>query len=81
MPQRPGHGSWHFLFMHALSDGQSELTTHSGLQLGGEPIISGRQEQSHLSPICLGELLFAPHGFGLQGSSSTTGSTTKMSLF
>ena len=64
--------------MHALSDGQSELITHSGLQLGGEPIISGRQEQSHLSPICLGGLLLGPQGFGLHGSTSAIiGSTAK----
>ena len=64
--------------MHALSDVQSELITHSGLQLGGEPIISGRQEQSHLSPICLGGLLLGPQGFGLHGSTSAIiGSTAK----
>ena len=63
--------------MHALSDEQSELTTHSGLQFGGVPIISGRQEQWHLSPICLGGLLFGPQGLGWQGSSSTTGAIAK----
>lgn len=30
-PQMPGHGSTHLLRMQALSDGQSELNTHSGL--------------------------------------------------
>ena len=63
--------------MHALSDEQSELTTHSGLQFGGVPIISGRQEQWHLSPICLGGLLLGPQGLGSQGSSSTTGAIAK----
>lgn len=31
-PQVPGQGSWHLLRMQALFDGQSELSTHSGLQ-------------------------------------------------
>ena len=74
MPQRPGQGSWHFLLMQALSVGQSAFTTHSGRQLGGDPIISGRQEHWHLSPIRRGGLLFGPQGFGSHGSSATTGS-------
>ena len=31
-------------------------------------------EQSHRSPLLRGGLEYGPHGFGLQGSSSTTGS-------
>ena len=71
-PQRPGHGSWHFRLMQALSEEQSELTTHSGRQLGGEPIISGRQEHWQRSPITRGGLLFGPHGFGSHGSTYST---------
>jgi hypothetical protein len=37
-PHVPGQGSLHFWFIQALSSGHSELTTHSGLQLGGVPI-------------------------------------------
>lgn len=37
-PQVPWHGSTHFWFMQALSNGHSELTTHSGLQFGGLPL-------------------------------------------
>lgn len=37
-PHVPGQGSVHFRFWQALSKGHSELTTHSGLQLGGDPI-------------------------------------------
>lgn len=36
-PQEPSHGFLHRSAMHALSDAQSEFTTHSGRQLGGEP--------------------------------------------
>ena len=51
-----------------MSDEQSEFTTHSGRQLGGEPIISGRQEHWQRSPITRGGLLFGPQGFGSHGS-------------
>ena len=73
-PQSPGQGSWHFLLIHALSVGQSALIIHSGLQFGGEPIIPGRHVHWHLSPTFLGGFVFGPQGFGLQGSSSMTGS-------
>ena len=59
--------------MQALSEGQSELTTHSGRQLGGDPIISGRQEHWHCPPMFLGGLEFGPHGFGTHGSGITGG--------
>jgi hypothetical protein len=32
------HGLTHFWFSQALSCGQSELISHSGLQLGGDPL-------------------------------------------
>lgn len=31
VPQVPGHGSLHLLYMHALFLGQSLFSTHSGL--------------------------------------------------
>lgn len=46
IPQVPGHGSMHFWFKQARSNGHSELLTHSGLQVGGLPINPGTQEQT-----------------------------------
>ena len=63
--------------MHASSELHSELTTHSGLQFGGEPIIFGEQLQSQRSPTVRGGMELLPHGFGLQGSVST-GSITEV---
>ena len=60
--------------MQASAEGQSELTTHSGLQFGGDPIISGKHEHWQRSPICRGGKALSPHGFGSQGSSATIGS-------
>ena len=74
LPHKPGQGSIHFWFLHALSVGQSELRMHSGRQFGGEPIIPGKQEQSQRSPTFLGGLEYGPQGFGSQGSSAITGS-------
>ena len=77
-PHKPGHGSWHLRLIQALSDGQSELTVHSGLQFGGEPIIWGWQLHSQRSPTTLGKFEFGPQGLGSQGStSSTIGSIAK----
>lgn len=45
-PHVPGHGSVHFLLIHALSCGHSELTTHSGLQVGGVPMLPVAHEQT-----------------------------------
>lgn len=36
-PHDPSHGLRQRSAIHDLSDGQSELTTHSGLQFGGAP--------------------------------------------
>ena len=77
MPQRPGHGSTHLWFLQANSVGQSLLNIHSGWQFGGLPIMFGWQEQSQRSPCLLGGLEYGPQGLGLQGSSSTIGSTAK----
>ena len=42
IPQVPGQGSTHLFLWQALFDGQSELTTHSGLQATyGSPKYSG----------------------------------------
>lgn len=45
-PQAPGQGSLHLRLLHALFWGHSELTTHSGLQVGGLPIYPWTQEQT-----------------------------------
>lgn len=37
LPQAPGHGLMHFWLEHASLNLQSELTMHSGRQLGGLP--------------------------------------------
>jgi hypothetical protein len=59
-PQVPGHGSTHFCLTHALSLGQSELITHSGLQpTYGSPWYSGRHEHIPSRHCALG-----PHGDG-----------------
>lgn len=52
--------------MQAFVKVHSELTVHSGLQPGGLPIYSGRQEQTACPFTCL-HWLFGPHGEGLQG--------------
>jgi hypothetical protein len=77
-PHKPGQGSTHFCCLHALSEGQSWFRMHSGLQLGGEPVIPGRQVQSHLSPFLLGKFEYCPQGLGSHGSSSITGSIAKI---
>lgn len=65
-PQVPGQGSLHFWLMQAKCEGHSGLLTHSGLQFGGCPTNSGKQEQDGLSPIGLHKAL-GPQGFGWQG--------------
>ena len=67
----------HFLEMQARLGLQSAFKTHSGLQLGGLPIILGRHEHWQLSPITLGILEFGPQGLGSQGSSAIIGSVAK----
>ena len=56
--------------MHADSSGHSELTTHSGRQFGGVPIMCGSQLHTHRSPTTRGGNEKLPHGFGSQGSTS-----------
>lgn len=65
-PQEPGQGSLHFLFMQAKLNEHSLLVTHSGLQLGGTPLKSGKQEQDGDSPITL-HTEFGPQGEGSHG--------------
>lgn len=65
-PQLPGQGSRHFWLVHASFFGQSELITHSGLQVGGAP--TNPFMQLHTACILFSRhWLFGPHGDGLQG--------------
>ena len=66
MAQDPGHGSTQREFKQALSRGHSLFVTHSGLQFGGDPTNSGRQEQT-ATPFNSLQLLFNPHGDGWHG--------------
>lgn len=70
-PQFPTHGLEHLWFTHAMFDGHSELTTHSGRQLDGEPKKFGKQEHT-LCLLTSLHWLLAPQGDGLQGFVSTT---------
>lgn len=62
----PGQGSLHFILIHAKLYGHSLLVIHSGLQFGGDPMNSGKQEQDGDSPFTL-HWEFGPHGDGTQG--------------
>ena len=53
---------------------------HSGLQLGGNPFMSGKHAHLHSSPCRCGNCEFGPQGFGSHGSSSTTGSMAKLKV-
>lgn len=77
-PQTPGQGSVHFKFMHAKWLLHSLLLTHSGLQFGGAPKKSGKQEHDGDSPTTL-HCAFGPHGEGWQGfvGMVTTGSSER----
>lgn len=65
-PQTPGHGSTHFWFIHDLSNEHSALIVHSGRQPGGEPIYSGKQEQTGWFST-IRHSLNKPHGDGTHG--------------
>lgn len=65
-PHVPGQGSWHFWLMQALFWAHSELTVHSGLQPGGDPMYVGRQEQT-ACPLISRHWLLGPQGDGWQG--------------
>lgn len=66
-PQIPGQGSLHFLFKQAKWFAHSLLLTHSGLQFGGDPSKSGKQEHEGELPWTL-HIEFSPQGLGKQGS-------------
>ena len=68
IPQEPGHGSWHFLFMQAWSKEQSELIIHSGLHVGGILMYSGKHEHVGWLLFIL-QILFGPQGDGRHGFS------------
>lgn len=65
-PHEPGQGSTHFWLLQACVRGQSELTMHSGLQVGGVPKNPNTQEQTGWPLISL-QTLFGPHGEGEHG--------------
>lgn len=65
-------GLTHFRLTQALFNGHSLFTTHSGLQAGGFPTNSGKQEQI-AAPLLSLHWLFGPHGFGRQASTISTG--------
>lgn len=69
-PQVPAQGSLHFWFEHASFKLQSELTVHSGRQVGGLPIKPTMQEQTAWLFTSLHWLL-GPQGEGWQGCFST----------
>lgn len=64
--QAPTQGFLHFMFMQYKWVGHSLLLTHSGLQFGGEPIKSGKQEHDGDWPWTL-HCEFGPQGDGTQG--------------
>ena len=76
-PHGSGHGSIHFLLTQALVIGQSELTIHSGRQIGGLPIYVGRQEQT-AKPLLFRHSLYGPQGEGLQESLGVFCATGKL---
>ena len=82
MPHVPGQGSMHLFLWHALFEGQSELTTHSGRHATyGSPKYSGIQRHDPAS-LCLVHTALDPHGDGLQGSIiSTLGGTKIFKLY
>lgn len=65
----------HFWLIQAKWLGHSLLLIHSGLQFGGDPTNSGRQEQDGCPFISL-HWEFGPHGDGLQGFFTSTGSSS-----
>lgn len=66
LPQDPGHGSLHLLFMQARFDGQSGFIIHSGRQFGGVPMYDDKHEHDGLLPEDI-HWEFGPHGEGTHG--------------
>ena len=68
IPHVPGQGSTHLFLWHALLEGQSELTTHSGLQATyGSPKYSGIHWQA-AARFLSEQMALLPQGVGLHGS-------------
>ena len=68
IPHSPGQGSIHLFLWHALLEGQSELTTHSGRHATyGSPYISSIHWHAAALFLCW-QNAFDPQGVGLQGS-------------
>jgi hypothetical protein len=65
-PHALRQGSAHLLLMHAKLSLHSEWLLHSGRQLGGDPVKSGKQEHLACSLI-FWQLEFGPQGEGWQG--------------
>lgn len=59
--------------MHACCEEQSLLETHSGLQLGADPMNPVKQEHDGLPPAETWHCEFGPHGEGTQGSTGAAG--------
>lgn len=76
-PHEPGQGSLHFWLMQAKLLEHSLLLIHSGLQFGGAPINSGKQEQDGESPETL-HCELGPQGDGWQGLTGTTTISSEM---
>lgn len=76
-PQIPTHGSLHFWFRQAKLAGHSLLLTHSGLQYGGVPTNSGKQEHEG-EPFETLHWELGPHGDGSQGLVGSTGGSSKI---
>lgn len=76
-PHEPGQGFTHFWLLQASERGQSVLTIHSGLQVGGAPRYPATQEQTGC-PLISRQILFGPHGEGEQGFSFTVSIVIKI---
>lgn len=72
IPHVPGHGSLHFWCIQAWCWGQSVLTTHSGLHVGGVPTNPSWQEHTPWPSTSL-QLLYGPQGEGTHGFVSSIG--------
>ena len=69
-PQVPTHGFTHFWLVQASFPPQSEFTTHSGLQAGGDPLYPARHEHTDC-PLTARHWLYGPQGDGWQGVGCT----------
>lgn len=76
-PHSPGHGSLHFWLIHAKWLRHSAFETHSGLQLGGAPINSLKQEQDGEAPLGR-HSAFGPQGDGWHGLTGSAGFSTNL---